>query len=275
MPSTVNDAAPLDRPARLGRGERGTRLSAIDIAWLRMDDPANLMHVQGVLPLAGEVTWEAAAVPFRERIEKIPRFRQRIAVDEDGHHVWVDDPEFDLRRHLREETLAAPGDDLALAAAIERHLERQFDFAHPLWEFHLFHGHRDGAVVFGKLHHEIGDGVSLMTVLLALTDLSPEGPDHAPDPDELETVGANPFLDILLRRGEAAFEAAKRHCEEVMPELLRLMIAPIDSPYAEKNWNAGGVVAQESGKDARTVTVKLHHSPEHPSALHVPIGAAK
>ena len=56
---------------------------------------------------------------------------------------------------------------------------------------------------------------------------------------------------------------------------LRLLIAPIDSPYAEKNWNAGGVVAQESGKDARTVTVKLHHSPEHPTALHVPIGAAK
>jgi uncharacterized protein len=55
---------------------------------------------------------------------------------------------------------------------------------------------------------------------------------------------------------------------------LRLVIAPIDTPYAEKNWNAGGVVAQESGKDARTVTVKLHHSPRHPSALFVPIAAA-
>src|SRR5262245_8503431 len=130
------EAPPLDRPARLGRGERGTPLTAIDVAWLRMDDPTNLMHVQGVMPLAGEVDWETAAVPFRERLEKIPRFRQRVALDDDGRPVWVDDAEFDLRRHLREETLAAPGDDAALAATIERHLERQFDFAHPLWEFH-------------------------------------------------------------------------------------------------------------------------------------------
>ncbi|HJU39418.1 MAG TPA: CocE/NonD family hydrolase, partial [Tahibacter sp.] len=52
---------------------------------------------------------------------------------------------------------------------------------------------------------------------------------------------------------------------------LRLMIAPINSMYAEKNYNAGGVVASESVKDARTVTVKLMHDAQHPSILYVPI----
>ena len=245
MPPAEIGAPPLLRPAKLRPGESGKPLTAIDIAWLRMDDPTNLMHVQGVLPLAGEVAWEAAAVPFRERLEKVPRFRQRVAFDDDGRAVWADDPEFDLRRHLREETIAAPGDDAALAATIERHLERQFDFAHPLWEFHLFHGHRDGTVLFGKLHHVIGDGVALMTVLLALTDLTPRGPDHAPRPDEVETEGANPFLDILLRRGRESFETAKRHCEEVMPELLRLMVAPVEA-YARVNPVALGVGASGS-----------------------------
>lgn len=54
---------------------------------------------------------------------------------------------------------------------------------------------------------------------------------------------------------------------------LRLVLGPVDSLYAQKNYNSGGVVADETGGDARTVTVKLHHSSEYPSALYVPIGA--
>jgi uncharacterized protein len=55
---------------------------------------------------------------------------------------------------------------------------------------------------------------------------------------------------------------------------LRLVFGPINHPGAQKNYNAGGVVADETEKDARTVTVKLHHDREHPSALLMPIAAA-
>jgi len=55
---------------------------------------------------------------------------------------------------------------------------------------------------------------------------------------------------------------------------LRLVIAPLNSLYVEKNYNAGGVVAEETGKDARTVTVSLLHDTQHPSALYVPIAAS-
>jgi putative CocE/NonD family hydrolase len=55
---------------------------------------------------------------------------------------------------------------------------------------------------------------------------------------------------------------------------LRLVIGPANSMYAEKNYNIGGVVASESGKDARTVTVTLFHDKEHPSALYLPFAAA-
>jgi putative CocE/NonD family hydrolase len=53
---------------------------------------------------------------------------------------------------------------------------------------------------------------------------------------------------------------------------LRLIIAPINSIYSQKNYNSGGVVAAESLKDARTVTVTLYHDHAHPSALFVPMG---
>jgi WS/DGAT/MGAT family acyltransferase len=239
-----------DRPGRLRQGEKGTPLAAVDVAWLRMDDPTNLMHVQGVLPLQGEVSWEEAARPMRERLEKIPRFRQRIAVDDDGRPFWVDDPEFDLRRHLVEERIDERGDDAALTAAIERHLERQLDFAHPLWEFRLLQGHRDGTVLFGKIHHVIGDGVALMTVVLALTDLAPAGPATTEIPEGLDSAGANPFFEILMRRGERAFAEARALAERVMPELVRLMVAPVEA-YARVNVLVKGAGA--SGSLARLV----------------------
>jgi len=57
---------------------------------------------------------------------------------------------------------------------------------------------------------------------------------------------------------------------------LRLVIAPIgrviDATFTQKNYNSGGIVAEEGAEGARAVTVRLYHDPGHPSALRVPIG---
>jgi len=63
------------------------------------------------------------------------------------------------------------------------------------------------------------------------------------------------FVSRLLRKGSR----------------LRLVIGPINSIYFEKNYNRGGVVAEETISDALPVTVKLFHDSEHPSALYVPL----
>ncbi|MBI1749091.1 MAG: CocE/NonD family hydrolase [Acidobacteria bacterium] len=52
---------------------------------------------------------------------------------------------------------------------------------------------------------------------------------------------------------------------------LRLVIGCVNSIQAEKNYNSGGVVASETGKDARTAHVTLYHDAQHPSALELPI----
>lgn len=53
---------------------------------------------------------------------------------------------------------------------------------------------------------------------------------------------------------------------------LRLVIGPINSIDMQKNYNGGGVVADESTEDARPVTVRLFHDRQRASVLHVPIG---
>jgi putative CocE/NonD family hydrolase len=52
---------------------------------------------------------------------------------------------------------------------------------------------------------------------------------------------------------------------------LRLVLNSPNSIYVEKNYNSGGIVADESGKDARTAHITLYHDSDHPSFLELPL----
>ncbi len=52
---------------------------------------------------------------------------------------------------------------------------------------------------------------------------------------------------------------------------LRLVVRSINTTGTEKNYNSGGVVAAEPGKDAQTAHITLVHDAEHPSALDLPM----
>ena len=52
---------------------------------------------------------------------------------------------------------------------------------------------------------------------------------------------------------------------------LRLVVSAPNSIYFEKNYNSGGVVANETAKDARTAHVRILHDGQHASVLDVPI----
>jgi putative CocE/NonD family hydrolase len=52
---------------------------------------------------------------------------------------------------------------------------------------------------------------------------------------------------------------------------LRLLLGCPNSIQLEKNYNSGGVVAAESGKDARTAHISVYHDAQHPSFLEIPV----
>ena len=52
---------------------------------------------------------------------------------------------------------------------------------------------------------------------------------------------------------------------------LRLLLKSPNSYSLQKNYNSGGVVADESAKDARTARITLYHDAQHPSVLELPV----
>jgi WS/DGAT/MGAT family acyltransferase len=197
-------------------------LSAIDHAWLRMDEPANLMIINGVLVLDEPIGRARIRAILEKRLLPIERFRQRI-VDHKGVPCWEEDPAFDLDAHLYEMTLPAPGDDRELSEVVSRLLSEPFDRSRPVWSFHLLQGYRGGSVLLGRLHHCIGDGMALLLVLLSLTDVNHgAGGGPAPQAEVPEDPLGNPFLG-LLTNPPLGIDAARKLAAQIMPDGIRLL----------------------------------------------------
>lgn len=168
-----------------------TPLSNVDAAWLKMEDPTNLMMVTGVLTFAQPVDYGYFRSLVSSRLLQFERFRQRIVRPSlpVGHPYWEMDPYFNLDAHLHRIALPHPRDKSALQELASDLASTGLDFSKPPWQMHIVDGYRDGGAIVVRLHHSIADGMALVGVLLALTDLSPDTP--RPEPVAYVAPAAN------------------------------------------------------------------------------------
>jgi WS/DGAT/MGAT family acyltransferase len=147
-------------------------LSAIDSAWLRMEDPTNLMTITGVMSFEEPVPFEVLKEVIEDRFLAHRRFRQRVVESKVPFRNprWEDDEHFSLSRHLHRTALPAPGDQKALEALVSDLMSTPLDLSRPLWQMHHIENYRGGTAVVGRIHHTIGDGLALMPVLLDMTE---------------------------------------------------------------------------------------------------------
>jgi len=215
-------------------------LTAVDSAWLKMDEPSNLMVINGVLVLDEPITRDELAGVIEERLLSIPRFRQRIACDGKLRRLrWEEDADFDLDHHLFRCRLGPPGGQLALQRTVSNLMGAPFDPAHPLWHFHLIEGYDGRAALMVRLHHCMGDGIAMMLVLLSMAD--PAGRERLWREDE------NPFRALFS--GAHCDLARVRHlAERLMPEGMRLMLQPAESLAAAGRWLKGVAATTALGR---------------------------
>ncbi len=148
------------------------RMSRVDNAWLRMDNDVNLMMIVGVWLLEPAIAYDALCERIAERLLKYPRFRQKVSIDALGAS-WVDDDHFDLHRHVVREVLPrkrGQSERDALQARCGAIATTPLDPSRPLWQFHLIEHHGAGSALLVRIHHCIGDGISLTSVVMSITD---------------------------------------------------------------------------------------------------------
>jgi diacylglycerol O-acyltransferase / wax synthase len=148
------------------------RMSRVDTAWLRMDNDVNLMMIVGVWLLQPAVSLEALRERIADKLLKYDRFRQKAVPDAVGA-MWVEDEAFDLERHVVPVDLdPAPGESRqhALQRLCGELAMTPLDPARPLWQFHLIADYDGGSALIARVHHCIGDGIALISVMMSITD---------------------------------------------------------------------------------------------------------
>ncbi|MGO9392421.1 wax ester/triacylglycerol synthase family O-acyltransferase [Rhodoblastus sp.] len=243
------------------------RMSPVDTTWLRMDRAVNRMVIVGVMKLAPPIHLARLEQTLSARLLAYPRFRQKVE-DRAAGPWWVDDPHFDIARHIRRARLPGDGGKAELQDFVAELCSQPLDLSHPLWQFHIVEDYEGGVALVARFHHAVADGMALVAVMLSMTDEEPNAPlhgwrkDERADEDELGHSVLGPLakaiapvaqafdqgmqvstglgrlaLDLLSHPAKAAGLA--RGGAGVASELAWLLFMPKDSPTRFKGAPSG------------------------------------
>ncbi|KAJ0759490.1 putative O-acyltransferase, WSD1, chloramphenicol acetyltransferase-like domain superfamily [Helianthus annuus] len=122
-----------------------------------------------------------------------PRFSSLLVTDNNGREYWRK-TELNIDRHiiLRPDPIGeAASDEAAINDYVaDLTVSSPLSYDKPLWEIHLLPAHK---CVVLRIHHALGDGISLMSLMLTLTR-------KLDDPDQ--TPAIEPLVSSKRKRNE-------------------------------------------------------------------------
>lgn len=213
-------------------------VSTLDAGMLYAETAEMPMHTMGVLVFEPEDAADAdgsevspfkwARQRFAERIHLIPPFRRRVVQGplQIGDAHWIDDPTFDLDKHLVHITLPSPGGMREFSEFVGMFAGQRLERDRPLWKAVLVDGLEGGkTALVMKIHHAAMDGGKSALIASTLLDTSLEGR-QIPPPEEpwipdreptLPWLAADTFR-TLVGKPRRAVEAATKVVSEVQAQ---------------------------------------------------------
>ena len=188
-------------------------LSALDALFLHLETPEQPMHVGAlntlILPpdYEGEF-YEQIRRAWTSRLHLAPVFHRKLATMPLGitNPAWVIEEKIDLDWHVQRVTLARPGSQKQLNAAVAKAHAELLPRDRPLWRAYVFEGLSSGEVGFyAKFHHAALDGQGGVALAKAILDLEPN-----PPPRPGETALPAPGKAAGKATGKAAASAGKQ-----------------------------------------------------------------
>ena len=239
-----------------------TRLSALDASFLAVESAESPMHVGWVATFDGPGPGFAVLRDhLAERLEGIPRYRQKLAPVPLGLHepVWADDPRFDPAEHL----LHAQGADLD--AIVDGILSTPLPRDRPLWQMWIADELPDDRVaLIGKMHHCMVDGAAIAELGRRILDAAPDA--EPPAEPEWSAPAPEPSRRARLARGalDRATDGARLVLTPArlattpgrireLPGLARTMAHTLLPPAPDSSLNAAGAAARRHVRVSRSL----------------------
>jgi diacylglycerol O-acyltransferase / wax synthase len=179
------------------------RLKPLDAVFVDAEDedPHTSMAIASIAVFEGPPpTHEEFLAYLAGRLPRVPRYRQKLRTVPFrlGRPVLVDDPNFDLRYHVRRTAVPEPAGDEQLAGLMAEVMSQRLDRDHPLWEYWVVEGlARDRWALISKVHHCLVDGVSGTDLYRVIFDFSPEP--SPPATDDRDVAAEPTTLELVAR----------------------------------------------------------------------------
>ena len=177
------------------------RMSRVDTAWLRMDNDVNLMMIVGVWLLTPAITLPALRERIADKLLKYERFRQCAAFDVNGAN-WATDESFDIAHHVVSARLRrkkGQSERAALQSLCGELATTPLDARRPLWQFQLIDDYEGGSALVARIHHCIGDGIALISVMMSITDGGTDPPERSKRAEEEADAEGDWLADSVLK----------------------------------------------------------------------------
>lgn len=152
------------------------RLSWGDTVFLHLEREGMPLNVASVCIFEGDISFKDCVRFVESKLPLLPRYLKRVVPAPFGLGLpsWEYDPDFDLRRHLREVKLKH-GTDTELKALAGKLFSTVMDRQHPLWDMTVIRGLKaDRTGIILRMHHCLADGIAGVGILNALLDANPE-----------------------------------------------------------------------------------------------------
>lgn len=153
------------------------RLSTLDASFIYAESRSGPLHVGWIAFFEGGLDFEQLIQHIEERLDFIPRYRQRLrpAPFSLAHATMEDAPDFRIENHIFRHQLTAGMSEAEAVEEMMRLYGAPVDRSRPLWEIHSFEGlEGERTALITKVHHALVDGVSGVELLRILLDLRPD-----------------------------------------------------------------------------------------------------
>src|SRR5204863_2119700 len=142
---------------------------------------------------------------IEQRIGRAPRLRSRLAEAPFGRgFAWVDDPAFDVSRHVRRVAVGGPVERLQLLQLVGGLMSERLRRDRALWSIDVVEPLLDGRVAaIWRIHHAMADGGAAMSIGSAVLWRDSPEPEPAPPLPPPEPMPASASLLAALARDRA------------------------------------------------------------------------
>ena len=207
------------------------RLSREDVRILKLEAGAIRGHTckaivlerYGQRPLP---TLDVLRAHIDARLDGAQRLRKRLVSTPLGvnNPIWVDDPHFEIARHVTRVQPRRPPNRSELQEIVAGVMAQRLDRAHPLWHLSVVEELEDGTMaLIWRIHHCMADGTACMRLMSSV--LWSEEPDEAglpetswqpePCPGTLDLLALG-LKDRLRRRGAAVEHGSRRQLSSLL-----------------------------------------------------------